>query len=112
GTGAGGAAATFSTGGAAAGVGAGVFGTAAGGTATGLGGGGAVVASAFRRSKLATSPGFEICERSILVLIAGSAERDPPSLVVAAPPCPAKCLRTRSASSISMELECVFFSVT
>ena len=110
GAGAGGAATIFSAGGATVGVGA--FGTAAGGTATGFGGGGAAGASALRRNKLATSPGFEMCERSILVLIAGSAVRDPPSLAVAPPPCPAKCLRTRSASSTSMELECVFFSVT
>ena len=114
GAGAGGAAATFSAGGATVGVGAGTggFGTAAGGTATGFGGGAATGASVFRRNKLATSPGFEMCERSILVLIEGSAVRDPPSLAETPPPCPAKCLRTRSASSTSMELECVFFSVT
>jgi len=60
-----------------------------------------------------TSPGREIFDRSILVLISGSAkcdERD--SLALAASCCPAKCLRTRSASSTSIELECVFFSVT
>lgn len=109
---AGGAATTFSTGGA-GGCGAGGFAATGGTTTGGFGAGGGVGASALRRSKLATSPGLEICERSILVLISDSPERDPPSRPEAeAPPCPAKCLRTRSASSASIELECVFFSVT
>lgn len=107
GAGSGGVGAVFSTT-----VGAAVLGTAAGGTAIGLGGGGGGGASVLRRSKLATSPGLEMCERSILVLISVSPVREPPSLAEEAPACPAKCLRTRSASSTSMELECVFFSVT
>lgn len=107
----GGAAATgFSVTGAA---GAAVFGGAAGGAATGFGVGGGADASAFFLSnRLATSPGLEMCERSILVLISGSPEREPPSRAALAAPCPERCLRTRSASSASIELECVFFSVT
>jgi len=104
------AATTFSGGGAA---GAGGLGTAAGGTATGGFATGAGGASAFRRRRFATSPGLEMCERSILVLISDPPERaPPPSLAEAAALCPAKNLRTRSASSTSIELECVFFSVT
>ena len=106
----GGAVAIFSDGGAA--VGAGGLGTAAGGATVGGFGGGAEAASAFFRSRFATSPGLEMCERSIFVLISGSPVREPPSRGAADPPCPAKCLRTRSASSASSELECVFFSVT
>jgi hypothetical protein len=108
---AGGAAAIFSAGGGA--TGAGGFGAAAGGAAAAAGlGRGATAASAFLRRRFATSPGLEMCERSILVLISGSPEREPPSRPEVAPLCAAKCLRTRSASSASMELECVFFSVT
>lgn len=90
---------------------AGALGTAAGGTATGGFAAGAAGASVFLRSAASTSPGLEMCERSILVLISGSPERDERSSRVL-PPCPARYLRTRSASSTSMELECVFFSVT
>jgi len=109
--GAGGAATTFS---AAGGAGAAGGFAAAGGVATGRdGGAGGVGGSAFLRSRFATSPGFEMCERSILVLISDSLAREPPSRAEAdGPPCPERCLRTRSASSASMELECVFFSVT
>ena len=62
-----------------------------------------------------TSPGREICDRSIFVLISSSpwlAERvvldalDPTSLRER------RCFRTSSASCSSRELECVFFSVT
>ena len=101
----------FSAAGAAA-AGAAGLGGAAGGVATGFGVGGADASAFFLSRRLATSPGFEICERSILVLISGSAEREPPSRVAVPPPCPERCLRTRSASSASIELECVFFSVT
>ena len=61
-----------------------------------------------------TSPGREILDRSILVLIssspwlagrAGLAGPDPDSRE-------RRCLRTSSASCSSRELECVFFSVT
>jgi hypothetical protein len=61
-----------------------------------------------------TSPGREMCERSILVLIPSSpwAARE----VFAEPGVPSerprRCFRTSSASSSSRELECVFFSVT
>jgi hypothetical protein len=58
-----------------------------------------------------TSPGLEIFDRSILVLISSSV-RAFVSLGLAASACPAKCWRTRSASSTSIELEWVFFSVT
>jgi hypothetical protein len=64
---------------------------------------------------LSTSPGLEMWDRSILVLISsesGRAERDD----LAAAPCPSeparKWARTFSASCSSIELECVFFSVT
>lgn len=60
------------------------------------------------RSNLATSPGLEILERSIFGFIsaADAFSRD------AEPDFAVKCLRTRSASSSSIELEWVFFSVT
>jgi len=64
-----------------------------------------------------TSPGLEIPVRSILVLIspgrgraADRAARDAASCAASA--CTRKCWRTFSASSGSMELECVFFSLT
>ena len=63
-----------------------------------------------------TSPGREICDRSILVLISSSAcavaERE--ALAGVDPPSERerRCLRTSSASCSSRELECVFFSVT
>ncbi len=57
-----------------------------------------------------TSPGLEMCERSILGLnsSAAAAARVPR---LGAGDCSAKYLFTRSASSASIELECVFFSV-
>src|SRR5208283_4545769 len=68
----------------------------------------ALCSTAFR-----TSPGLEICDRSILGLnsSAGADGRvlRPPLLGSA---CSAKYFFTRSASSASIELECVFFSVT
>jgi hypothetical protein len=107
---AGGAAATgFSATGAGGAAG---FGGAAGGAATAFGAGGAEASAFFLSSRLATSPGLEIWERSILVLISGSPVRLPPSRAALPPPGPERCLRTRSASSASIELECVFFSVT
>ncbi len=110
GAGAAGAAATgFSAAGAAGAAG---FGGAAVGAAAGFGAGGADASAFFFSRRLATSPGFEMCERSILVLISGSPVRLPPSRLTVPPPCPERCLRTRSASSASIELECVFFSVT
>ncbi len=61
-----------------------------------------------------TSPGLEMCERSILVLISSAsrlerAEREGAACASAAA---RKCARTFSASCSSTELECVFFSVT
>lgn len=83
-SGAGGAAVTFSTGGGA--TGAAGLATGAGGAAAGAFAGGATGASAFLRKRLATSPGFEIWERSILVLIPDSPPRDAASLAGVAPP--------------------------
>jgi len=62
-----------------------------------------------------TSPGFEMCERSIFVLISSGlngAGRD--ALLEAEDPSPEprRCARTLAASCSSRELECVFFSVT
>jgi hypothetical protein len=68
----------------------------------------ALCSTAFR-----TSPGLEICDRSILGLnssAAGAVARELRPLPGSA--CSAKYLFTRSASSTSIELECVFFSVT
>jgi len=61
-----------------------------------------------------TSPGREICERSILVLISSSprATREAFAELGAASERPRRCFRTSSASCSSRELECVFFSVT
>lgn len=80
------------------------------GLAAGGGGGGA---STFLRIAAKTSPGLEIFERSIFVLISSLPAREALSSLADVPvPCPEKCLRTRSASSNSSELEWVFFSVT
>lgn len=61
-----------------------------------------------------TSPGREICERSILVLISSSprAAREVFAELAAVSLRPRRCFRTSSASWSSRELECVFFSVT
>lgn len=61
-----------------------------------------------------TSPGREIFDRSILVLIPSSAcdAREVFAELDAASERPWRCLRTSSASCTSRELECVFFSVT
>jgi hypothetical protein len=59
-----------------------------------------------------TSPGLEMCERSILVLIASGSRRAVADFAVGPSEWPRKWRRTRSASSSSRELECVFFSVT
>jgi hypothetical protein len=87
---------------------------AAGGFAAAAGfggaGGGSVVCL---RIALNTSPGFEIFERSILVLMpAGSADTDALDFEGFSSPAPAKCLRTRSARSGSSELEWLFLSLT
>lgn len=87
-----------------------------GGVATaGRCGGGAIAGrecaccSACLRSRIAfsASPGFEIFERSILGSLEPAAERAP---LDGEPP--RRYARTRSASSSSNELECVFFSDT
>ena len=77
-------------------------------------GGGAAAASFFWVIALSTSPGREICDKSILVLISssprnGRAER---AEGVCASAEPRIWARTFSASCSSMELEWVFFSVT
>jgi hypothetical protein len=72
---------------------------------------GAAIASFFCVMAFSTSPGREICDKSILVLISssprsGRAERD------CASDEPRMWARTFSASCSSSELEWVFFSVT
>jgi hypothetical protein len=61
-----------------------------------------------------TSPGREIFDRSILVLMPSSpcGARDVRAELGDASERPRRCFRTRSASWSSRELECVFFSVT
>ena len=91
--------AVFTGAGGAAGVAAGVL---AGGA------GGCCCSCSLCRSSFITSPGLEILERSIfgLTSVAGAFSReDEPDLAE-------KCFRTRTASSSSIELEWVFFSVT
>ena len=108
---------TGGAGGAAAGTG-----LAGGATTVGLGGtaggagrtGGAAAASFFCVIAFSTSPGREMCDRSILVLISSS----PRSVRAAradgdcASDEPRMWARTFSASCSSSELEWVFFSVT
>jgi hypothetical protein len=98
-------------GGAAAGVAAftgvgGTRGVAAGGLAGGAEG--CCCCCSLSLSSLATSPGLEILERSIfgLTSVAEALSRED-ELDLAE-----KCFRTRTASSSSIELEWVFFSVT
>jgi hypothetical protein len=60
-----------------------------------------------------TSPGLEMCDRSIFGLNSSddaAADAREPRLELGS--CSAKYFLTRSASSTSIELECVFFSVT
>ena len=81
----------------------------------GLGGatGGAAAPGALPMIAFSTSPGLEICERSILVLIPSGSERALRADLEAPPsPEPRRRWRTFSASCSSRELECVFFSVT
>lgn len=60
-----------------------------------------------------TSPGREICERSILVLISSSPRAARAAFAeLGVSDRPRRCFRTSSASCSSRELECVFFSVT
>jgi hypothetical protein len=101
--------------------------TAPGGAAAGFSVGGTVIAGAGRGAAggaaaslfcviaLSTSPGREMFDRSILVLISSS-PRSPRELDLPAGDEPSAeeriYTRTFSASCSSRELECVFFSVT
>ncbi len=79
--------------------------------ATGVGCGcDAAIWSACLRSRIAraTSPGLDARERSTLGLLSAEAETARENARLP----PLRCVRTRAASSSSMELECVFFSVT
>jgi hypothetical protein len=102
----------FSAGGGATGacgLAAGAAGLAATGAAGLAGGaGGCCCCCALSLSSLATSPGLEILERSIFgfTSVEDALSRE------AEPDLAEKCLRTFSASSSSIELEWVFFSVT
>jgi hypothetical protein len=101
--------------------GGGVGRTAAGGATTGLattggatGRAGGATASFCCVMALRTSPGREIFDKSILVLISSSPRDERAALAagVCASDAPRMCTRTFSASCSSRELECVFFSVT
>ena len=97
---------------------AGFGGTADGGATTGRGGGGGVgrtgAAGCAARCVIAfsTSPGLEMCDRSILGLNSSAVAVEARDPRVAVGDCSAKNFFTRSASSSSIELECVFLSVT
>ena len=99
---------------AAVGGAAGFGGTAAGGGVGRASGGRAGSGCCCCVIAFSTSPGREIFDRSNLVLISGSA--GPRAALFSAEwavcRCAAKNSRTRTASSTSIELECVFFSVT
>lgn len=101
--------------------GAGAFATGAAGLAstggaaggTGFGAAGGAAACCFCVISFITSPGFEICERSIFVLISSSPRTVRADLELADEASrDLKTARTFSASWSSRELECVFFSVT
>jgi hypothetical protein len=78
------------------------------------GAGGIEAACCFPIIAFSTSPGLEMCERSIFVLIPSGSGRLERALFPPLAPSPEerKCARTFSASCSSSELECVFFSVT
>src|SRR5579863_8719273 len=113
-TGTGGATTGLSTEGCVAGVCA-TGGCATGGTIGRGGTGGGAITSFFWVIALNTSPGREMCDRSIFVLISSS-PRGPRALDLPAEDEPSAEERmyalTFSASCSSRELECVFFSVT
>jgi len=95
------------------GVGAGLVSTSGGATAGRAGGAMGVGGACCLRTAFRTSPGREICDRSILVLISSARlGRDGLAAVWVSPATARKCARTFSASCSSRELECVFFSVT
>lgn len=86
------------------------------GGAAGFGGAAAAGGAAgcfLSRIAFSTSPGLEMCDRSILVLISSGLACEPREDLPA--PCPSpeplKWARTFSASCSSSELECDFFSV-
>ena len=85
-----------------------------GGTAVGrgAGGGGAAAACCFCAISLKTSPGLEMCERSIFGLISSDSRPEERAPLLDAASADLKWARTFSASKSSSELECVFFSVT
>ena len=92
-----------------AGLTSGAGGAAGRGGAAGGGGGCCLPIIAF-----STSPGLEMCDKSILVLNSSESGRALRGVLPALWPSPAerKCARTFSASCSSSELEWVFFSVT
>jgi hypothetical protein len=104
------------------GVATGAFATGAAGFTSGIGGcgtagraGGGATADCFWLMAFSTSPGLEIWDKSILVLmpsVSGRAEREDLDEAVCASALARKWARTFSASWSSRELECVFFSVT
>jgi hypothetical protein len=90
-------------------------GVAAGGLTAGCGAGCSTAAPFCWVMARSTSPGREICERSILVLISSSpwvTRAEDFGELGDASERPRRCFRTSSASKSSKELECVFFSVT
>jgi hypothetical protein len=111
GGGVGGAAGFGATGVAPAGLVSCAGGAAGFGGAVDAGGGASCLLS---RMAFSTSPGLEMCDRSILVLISSGLACGARLLfpVLCPSPEPLKCTRTFSASCSSSELECVFFSVT
>ena len=100
----------------AAGASAGLASTGCGavGGAGGCAAGGCAAGDCLLMMALSTSPGLEMWDRSILVLISSdSARLGRPSLAeVCDSPEARSLIRTFSASCSSKELECVFFSVT
>jgi hypothetical protein len=89
--------------------------TSCGGGVAAFGGatGGAAPPCCLLMIALRTSPGREIFDRSIFVLMpSGSVREERADLAAAPSPEPRSLTRTFSASFSSRELECVFFSVT
>jgi hypothetical protein len=112
GAGGGGAGAVVAAGGAADGLVSTAAGRGAGGRGGAAGGAGAGVCC-FCVISFRTSPGLEMCDRSIFVLISsGSRPKRELRGDALASAVERKCARTFSASWSSSELECVFFSVT
>jgi hypothetical protein len=94
--------------------GASVLASTTGGLTAGRAAGGSTAAPFCCVMARSTSPGREIFERSILVLMPSSsrAAREGFAELGDASERPRRCFRTKSASWSSRELECVFFSVT